>query len=31
LTIQKAFEDYWQVGGFPGVNRLDQRQRIEAH
>ena len=31
LTIQKAFEDYWQVGGFPGVNRLDQRQRIAAH
>jgi hypothetical protein len=31
LTIQKAFEDYWQFGGFPGVNRLDQRQRIEAH
>ena len=31
LTIQKAFEDYWQVGGFPGVNGLDQRQRIEAH
>lgn len=31
LTIQKAFEDYWQVGGFPGVNRLDQRQRVEAH
>jgi len=31
LTIQKAFDDYWQVGGFPGVNRLDQRQRIEAH
>jgi predicted AAA+ superfamily ATPase len=31
LTIQKAFEDYWHVGGFPGVNRLDQRQRIEAH
>ncbi|MEE4602303.1 MAG: ATP-binding protein [Desulfobacteraceae bacterium] len=31
LTIQKAFEDYWQVGGFSGVNRLDQRQRIEAH
>lgn len=31
LTIQKAFEDYWQVGGFPGVIRLDQRQRIEAH
>jgi len=31
LTIQKAFEDFWQVGGFPSVNRLDQRQRIEAH
>ena len=31
LTIQKAFEDYWQVGGFPGVNRLDRRQRIAAH
>lgn len=31
LTIQKAFEDYWQVGGFPGVNRRDQQQRIEAH
>ncbi|MFU8832217.1 MAG: ATP-binding protein [Wenzhouxiangella sp.] len=31
LTTQKAFDDYWQVGGFPGVNRLDQRQRIEAH
>lgn len=29
LTIQKAFEDYWQVGGFPIVNRLDQR--VEAH
>jgi len=31
LTIQNAFEDCWQVGGFPGVNRLDQRQRVEAH
>ena len=31
LTIQKAFEDYWQVGGFPSVNSFDQRQRIEAH
>lgn len=31
LTIQKAFEDYWQVGSFPGVIRLDQRQRIAAH
>ncbi|MFH1980340.1 MAG: ATP-binding protein [Pseudomonadota bacterium] len=31
LTIQKAFEAYWQVGGFPGVNSLDERRRIEAH
>jgi len=31
LTIQKAFEVYWRVGGFPDVNRLDQRQRVEAH
>jgi predicted AAA+ superfamily ATPase len=31
LTILKAFEDYWQVGGFPNVNGLDQQQRIEAH
>lgn len=31
LMIQKAFEDYWQVGGFLGVNRQEQRQRVEAH
>ncbi|MDT8444796.1 MAG: hypothetical protein RQ722_10905 [Desulfuromonadales bacterium] len=31
LTIQEAFEGYWQVGGFTGVNGLDQWQRIEAH
>ena len=31
LTIQKAFEDFWQVGGFPSANVLDQRQRIAAH
>jgi len=31
LTIQKAFEDYWEVGGFPSVIRLDQQQRIAAH
>jgi len=31
LTIQKAFEDYWQLGGFPGANRLAQQQHIEAH
>lgn len=29
LTIQKAFEDYWQVGGFPSVNGHDERRRIE--
>jgi hypothetical protein len=29
LTIQKAFEDYWQVGGFPGANGLDQLQSIK--
>lgn len=31
LIIQKAFEDYWQVGGFPSVNGFDGRRRIEAH
>lgn len=31
LTIQKAFDDYWEIGGFPSVNRLDQHQRITAH
>jgi len=31
LTIQKAFEGYWQVGGFPSVNALDQNQRITVH
>ncbi|MFV0437852.1 MAG: ATP-binding protein [Desulfopila sp.] len=31
LTIQKSFEDFWQVGSFPAVNRLDQWQHIESH
>jgi len=31
MTIQNVFEDYWQVGGFPGANGLDERRRIEAH
>lgn len=31
LTIQKAFEDYWQIGGFPSVNRIDQQHCIAAH
>ncbi|MFH1998766.1 MAG: AAA family ATPase, partial [Planctomycetota bacterium] len=31
LSIQNAFEDYWQVGGFLGMNGLDQLQCIEAH
>ena len=31
LTIQKAFEDYWQFGGIPSVNGFDERRYIEAH
>jgi hypothetical protein len=31
LSIQRAFKEYWQVGGFPGANGLDQLQRIEVH
>lgn len=31
LTIKKAFEDFWQVGGFPSLKRIDQLQRIETH
>ena len=31
LTIQKAFEDYWEIGGFPGVNRIGQQHCITAH
>lgn len=31
LTIQKAFEDYWQTGGFPEVIGLDRMLRIKTH
>ncbi|WP_027716523.1 ATP-binding protein [Desulfuromonas sp. TF] len=31
LTIQKAFEEYWQTGGFPEVAGLDRMLRIKTH
>jgi len=31
LTIQKAFEGYWQSGGFPEVTELDRMLRIKIH
>ena len=31
LLIQKAFEDYWEIGGFPEVVGLDRRLRIKVH
>jgi predicted AAA+ superfamily ATPase len=31
LTIQKAFEGYWQSGGFPEVTELDKMLRIRIH
>jgi len=31
LTIQKAFEGYWETGGFPEVAGLDRRLRIKTH
>jgi len=31
LTIQKAFESYWQSGGFPEVTELDRMLRIRIH
>ncbi len=31
LTIQKAFDDYWQRGGFPEVAGLDRQLRIRIH
>lgn len=30
LTIQKAFEKYWEIGGFPEVTSLDKATRIKA-
>ncbi len=31
LIIQKAFDEYWQTGGFPEVVGLDQNLRIKIH
>jgi len=31
LMIQKAFEEYWETGGFPEVAGLDRRLRIKTH
>jgi predicted AAA+ superfamily ATPase len=31
LTIQKAFEEYWETGGFPEVAGLDKALRIKIH
>ena len=31
LLIQKAFEGYWQTGGFPEVLELDRQLRIKIH
>ncbi len=31
LTIQKAFEKYWETGGFPEVAGLDRLLRIKIH
>lgn len=31
LIVQKAFEEYWETGGFPEVAGLDRRLRIKIH
>jgi len=31
LFVQKAFEEYWETGGFPEVIGLDRRLRIKIH
>ncbi len=31
LTIQKAFEEYWEAGGFPEVVAVERRLRIKIH
>lgn len=31
LLVQKAFEKYWETGGFPEVAGLDRRLRIRIH
>ncbi|MBT9588343.1 ATP-binding protein [bacterium] len=31
LLVQKAFEEYWECGGFPEVAGLDRRLRVKIH
>jgi len=31
LLVQKAFEEYWECGGFPEVTQLDRRLRVKIH
>lgn len=31
LTVQKAFEEYWETGGFPEVAGLESHLRIKIH
>ncbi|MCD6497031.1 MAG: ATP-binding protein, partial [Deltaproteobacteria bacterium] len=31
LLVQKAFEDYWETGGFPEVIGLDRHLRVKIH
>ncbi len=31
LIVQKAFDAFWEVGGFPEVSGLDRRLRIKIH
>jgi uncharacterized protein len=31
LLVRKAFEDYWETGGFPEVAGLERRLRIKIH
>ncbi len=31
LVVQKAFEEYWETGGFPEVAGLDRELRIKIH
>ncbi len=31
LIVQKAFDEYWETGGFPEVLGLDERLRVKTH
>ncbi|MDD5306775.1 MAG: ATP-binding protein [Deltaproteobacteria bacterium] len=31
LLVQKAFEEYWETGGFPEVAGVDRRLRVKIH